>query len=363
MVEMRYYLRKYKKPITYVVVILFFGLLIFAGINTKSIDHTVYKEYVYAGNAFGTGIKKSIYAKNSGDTEDLNRKIDAELRNLDNQLSIRKTDSEVCKISYNYSAGGKYFLSSNICQYLKDELEIYKDSDGAFNPCITKLTGLWGIEDGKTKIPGKKKIKKALEQCNGDNLKVYKDYIVLEDEGMAIDFGATGKGIACDATRAILEKYDVKGAVISIGGSICVYGDKGDGEDWNIGIQNPRGKDGETIGIVQVDGTKTVSTSGDYEKYFESDGKRYHHIIDPRTGYPADNELMSVTIICENGLQSDGMSTACFVLGLDKGMKYANKKDVEAIFVTKDKKVYTTKGLQKKLRITDNKYSWEKYEK
>lgn len=153
---------------------------------------------------------------------------------------------------------------------------------------------------------------------------------------------------------------DIQGAVISVGGSILVYGDKGNGHGWNIAIQDPRGATGDVLGVIYLDGEAMISTSGDYEKYFEIDGKRYHHIFDPNTGYPADNGLISVTVVCDNGMLSDVLSTACFVMGLEDGMEYAKTKGVEAIFVTDEKKVYVTDGLKKTFQLRADAYTLEK---
>lgn len=355
------FLVKYRHVITAVVACILFAFLIYIGVRTKDIKNVNLKNSVYAGNAFGTAIKKTLYAQDKSELGDVNDAIDKELKALENELSVRVADSEVTLLNRNYEAGGKYELSDELLSYLNAEMDLYESTDGAFNPCIRPLTNLWGIEDGETKIPSEESIKKALGYCNVDNMELYDGGIIFREPGMMIDFGATGKGLACDKVREILKQSKAEGAVVSIGGSICVYGDKGDNKPWHIGVQDPRKEDGEVLGIVDVDGTVTVSTSGDYEKYFEQDGVRYHHIIDPATGYPADSGLMSVTVICENGLQSDGLSTACFVMGLDKGMAYAKEHNIDMIFVTTDKKVYVTDGLKKKFRLTADDYTLEQY--
>lgn len=153
-----------------------------------------------------------------------------------------------------------------------------------------------------------------------------------------------------------LWEKEIRGAVISVGGSIAVYGSKGNGKEWHIGIQDPRGEEGDILGVVDLSGSKMIATSGDYEKFFEADGKRYHHILDPATGYPADNDLISVTVISDSGFLSDALSTACFVMGLEKGMDYVDKKEVDAIFVTKNKEVYVTKNIKKSFRLQADDY-------
>ena len=181
--------------------------------------------------------------------------------------------------------------------------------------------------------------------------------IYIEDQ-CTLDLGAVGKGIACDVAQNYLKQQkEVSGAVIAVGGSILLYGSKTDGTNWNVAVQNPRGKDGEAMGVLSLSGTTNVSTSGDYEKYFMQNGKRYHHILDPSTGYPAESSLISVTVVSDNGLLSDGLSTACFVLGKEKGQKLLETYGAEGIFIDQNKKVTVTKGLKDKFTILNEEYS------
>ena len=181
--------------------------------------------------------------------------------------------------------------------------------------------------------------------------------IYIEDQ-CTLDLGAVGKGIACDVAQNYLKQQkEVSGAVIAVGGSILLYGSKADGTNWNVAVQNPRGKDGEAMGVLSLSGTTNVSTSGDYEKYFMQNGKRYHHILDPSTGYPAESSLISVTVVSDNGLLSDGLSTACFVLGKEKGERLLETYGAEGVFIDQNKKVTVTKGLKDKFIILNEEYT------
>ena len=181
--------------------------------------------------------------------------------------------------------------------------------------------------------------------------------IYIEDQ-CTLDLGAVGKGIACDVAQNYLKQQkEVSGAVIAVGGSILLYGSKVDGTNWNVAVQNPRGKDGEAMGVLSLSGTTNVSTSGDYEKYFMQNGKRYHHILDPSTGYPAESSLISVTVVSDNGLLSDGLSTACFVLGKEKGERLLETYGAEGVFIDQNKKVTVTKGLKDKFTILNEEYT------
>lgn len=354
------FIAKYRHIITAIVAVVFIGCMVYFGIRTNNMKNGPVQSDVFAGKAMGTAIKKTIYSDNTAENEEVNKMINTYLSDLEKQLSVRVEDSEVAKCNRNYAVDGVYELSDDIVTYLKDEMQIGKETDGALSPCIRPISDLWGIEDGKTEIPDDRLIQETLKSTNMDDMEVAENGVIFHAENMAIDFGAVGKGIACDGIAERLAGADIQGAVISVGGSILVYGDKGDGRDWHIGIQNPRAEEGEVFGIVDIEGNKMISTSGDYEKYFEADGKRYHHIFDPATGYPADSGLISVTIISDSGFLSDAMSTACFVMGLEDGMAYAEEKGVEAIFVTDDKKVYITKGLKKNFRLQADDYELEK---
>lgn len=353
---------KYKGSIIALSVIVILCGLIYLGMRVYSLKNPKVYPKVYSGTAMNTPIKKTLYIKNDEEGTKIDKKIDDILIDVDNQLSVRNVDSEVSRCNNNYIKNYTYTLSEDIVRYLQEEVEICKESNGAFSPCIRPLSRLWGIEDGKNEIPSEEDIEKVLKNTNPMNLEMKEDGVVFHAEGMQIDFGATGKGIACDKLFELFEKEQLSGAVVSIGGNIAVYGDKGKKDTWHIGIQDPRGKTGEYMGIIDLYGNKVISTSGDYEKFFEIDGKRYHHIFNPKTGTPVENELMAVTIISDRGIFADALSTTCFVLGLEEGMEYAKEKEVEAIFVTKTKKVYITDGLKRKFRIQGDDYKIEDYE-
>ena len=169
--------------------------------------------------------------------------------------------------------------------------------------------------------------------------------------GCTLDLGAVGKGSACDVAREYLKEQDgVQGAVIAVGGSILTYGRKPDGTAFRVAVQNPDEENGSYMGVIDLTGTACVSTSGDYEKYFVQDGKRYHHILDPATGYPSESGLSSVTVVCPDagewkeyaGLLSDGLCTACFVLGKEKGMELLEQYGMEGVFIDKERQVTVT---------------------
>ena len=174
-----------------------------------------------------------------------------------------------------------------------------------------------------------------------------------------LDLGAVGKGLACDRIRLYLETTDIKGAIVSVGGSVLAYGKNPVYKDgtWNIGIRDPFMNDGRIMGILNCEPC-CVSTSGDYEKVLEADGKKYHHILDPRTGYPAVSNVTSVTVIAQSGTITDALSTACFILGYsDASLELLKEYDAEAIFIDKEGRVYLTPGVEGKLTITSGAFT------
>lgn len=280
-------------------------------------------------------------------------------------LSWRIEDSEVSNINTLCTQGASVTMSDDFYQWTKTSLDLAQKSDGAFDPTIGKLTRLWNIEGENPTVPTQAEIDQALLEIGNTHIHMQEKTISM-DAGCTLDLGAVGKGIGCDVVREYLTKQeDVSGAVVAIGGSILVYGSKPDGTDWSVAVQDPEGEEGSYMGVINLSGTACVSTSGDYEKYFIQDGKRYHHILDPSTGYPSESGLSSVTIICPDegewkqdaGLLSDGLSTACFVLGAEKGMELLEEYGMEEVFIDKKKQVSVTECIADRFTLLHSEYT------
>lgn len=315
------------------------------GKTKKSDGGTTYYDF-----AMGTSVSITLYG--DGDMDEVSAQIITGAKDLsDNIISWREDTSELGNLNLNYVEGEEYILSDELFYILSTSYEISEASNGAMDITIRPLANLWNIEGGTVdtfNLPDIIDISDAKKQVGYEQLTFTDKGIIINSPDMLLDLGATGKGYALDVARDILTANDVDGAVVTMGGSILVYGKKTDGSDWKIGIRDPQGSSEDMIGYLSFAGDTDIciSTSGDYEKYIEKDGVRYHHILDRETGYPAESGLSSVTVVCQNGLISDGLSTACYVLGYDASLALLAEYDAEAIFVFKDNQVIVTEGLQ-----------------
>lgn len=249
--------------------------------------------------------------------------------NLEKIISAKLDSSAVSSLNKNKT------VQNAVCSEIVSKCrKISEMSLGAFDLSIAPLSSLWDFDDGKNEVPSASEIKKALALVDFEKIQADSKNVTIK-KGQSLDLGAVGKGAACDAAKAYLEKSGVKGAVVSVGGSILAFGKRNRlGDSWRIAVRHPR-QENAYIGVISLS-EGFVSTSGDYEKYFEKDGVRYHHILNANTGYPADSGLSSVTVVCNSGLLSDALSTACFILGEEKSKALLDEYSAAAIFVDKE---------------------------
>lgn len=299
--------------------------------------------------AMGTVVTQRLFGK---DLEATEQAIFDRITVLDkNRLSWRETGSDIYNL--NGAAGGEPLqVAPETDNWLRRSIELCKDSGGALDLTVLPLTKLWGIGTPEAAIPETAALEAARELVNYESLKMNGSLFSLPEMGQGLDLGAVGKGIACDVARELLEGSQAKfqGGTVAVGGSVLVYGKPEKGKYFKIGIRDPRGSQDELVGTLSITGG-VLSTSGDYEQYFEQNGKRYHHILDPRTGMPADTGLMSVTVVCESGLVSDALSTACFVLGYQNSLPLLQEYQAEAIFIDTEKQIYITSGLKDRFQL------------
>ncbi len=242
------------------------------------------------------------------------------LRQLEKDWSATQGNSVIGRLN----RGEDVELTAQQQELLQKAKAMAERTGGAFDPQLRSVSLAWGFLNKAYEIPDAKTIEKALWEKQWD-------------------MGAAIKGYAGQQSVSVLDTMRVDRALLNLGGNVQTYGSKADGTPWSIGIQNPRGAD--YVGVVSVEGTASIVTSGDYQRYFEQDGIRYHHIMDPKTGYPADSGLSSVTVICRDGMTADALSTALFVMGLEEGTAFwRESSDFEAVFILSDGQIYATEG-------------------
>lgn len=260
-----------------------------------------------------------------------------EIERLDNMFSCYVADSDISKI--NSAPSGTYVSVNKETLELLKKADMYKEiTHGTFDISIKPISDLWNIKGGGD-VPDDKELSRALKLLGDIDIKG--DGVALKKDGAQIDLGGIAKGYIGDKVRDILINHNVKSAIIDLGGNIVVIGSNGR-KPWKIGIQDPAKPRGTVLGYVEAE-DECVVTSGGYERFFEKDGITYHHIFDTATGRNPDNDVKSVTIISKDGALSDALSTACFILGKDKGIELAEENGAKAIIVT-EKGVFTTEG-------------------
>lgn len=293
------------------------------------------------------GMNTQITYKVFGDRSDKAAGLaKAEIIRLENKLSRFITDSEVSRI--NRSAGRrKIQVSSETFGILAAAVRLSEITSGLFDITITPLINLWDYKHS-IHVPNEAKIKNALSNVDFRDLTLDLQNMTagLEGRNEAIDLGGIAKGYASDCCMKVFEDSGIKSAFVNIGGNVSTLGNKPEGTPWNVGIRHPR-QDGRLLGAVKVSG-KAVVTSGDYERYFiDREGKRWHHLLDPFTGYPAEAGLISVTVVADSAMTADALSTAIFVAGRDRGLEFLEHfPGTEAILVDSCLQVFITKGLK-----------------
>ena len=333
------------------IMLLIFGVIITIIITGKSKKNELIKSSYVLGTlinlrAYGNKAEKAI-------DEALEK-----LNEIDDKMSAFKGNSEICKI--NSGAGIKAETVSDDTYFVvKKALEYSNILEGTFDPTIRPLVRLWGIGTKIEDVPEDSLIKKTLKYVDYRSviLDESNHSIMLENKKQALDVGGIAKGFAADKVRDIFLKNSIESALIDLGGNIFALGGKEDNTPWKVGIQNPFKPRGEFLGILSVK-DKSIVTSGNYERYFMKDGKRFHHILNPNTGYPSESKIISATIISDDSIDGDGLSTGVYILGVNKALNIIEKlQGIEAILVTDEKKVYMTSGVNEFFVLTNEEFT------
>ncbi|MDR0501994.1 MAG: FAD:protein FMN transferase [Treponema sp.] len=307
---------------------------------------------------FALGTVCSITLFEQGQS-DIYREIFNRLREIENRMSVNIPSSDISRV--NAAAGIEPVkVHEDVFRVLERSVHFARLSDGAFDPSVGPVVSLWGIGKDNQRVPAQPEIDEVLPLVNWRDIELdaRSGSVFLGKVGMALDLGSIAKGYAADEAAAIIKRAGIKRAIVDLGGNIVVCGEKKDKSPWKVGLQNPGGKRGEYAGIIMAN-EKTVVTSGVYERYFEQDGFRYHHIFSPSRGYPADTGILSATIITANSMDADALSTAVFVLGCEKGLSLIKSiPETEAVLIMEDKSIIATSAAD--FILTDKTFYYKK---
>lgn len=302
-----------------------------------------------SGIYFDTVISITLY--DTSDTDILNHCFTL-CEKYENLFSRTVDTSDVAKI--NAAGGNPVEISTETADLIKTALSYSELSDGAFDITIAPLSDVWDFPNNTGTIPSQDSITATLSKVDYRQVQVNGNFVTLSGDGTAIDLGGIAKGYIADRLKEYLTSVNVNSALINLGGNVLTIGTKPDDTAFTIGVKKPFDDSGNPIAALSIAGQSIVS-SGTYERYFEVDGKIYHHILDPSTGYPCDNQLIQVTIISDDSTDGDALSTTCFLLGLEKGLKLIESLDqIEAIFVTNDYELHNSSGIGTTIPIKVN---------
>ena len=303
---------------------------------------------VIAGNTFGldTLVEIKLYQYPFKDRNSLIDDTFDQMDQLENTLSMHVEGSDIDRL--NRSAGKEPVQVSDLTyRVLKDSLFFSGKTDGLFDITAGPLINLWAIDPPDGHYPSQAELDATLPLIDYHKINFLDDNrIELADKGMVINLGAIAKGTIADELKTYLLSRGVTSALINLGGNVLALGSKPDGSSFVIGIQDPNSARGVYLMSIRINDESIVS-SGDYERYFEYNGKIYHHILNPKTGFPAETNIKQVTIVTANSQRADGLSTSVLLLGVQKGIQLVESLEgVEAILITKDHYIYFTQGLR-----------------
>lgn len=333
-----------------IICILMCGIILLQFSSCSFSDNTEATKNITAMN---TVMQITVFNTEKGTSEEVLNLMVERVGEIEKLFDANSPDSDVSKINQfpgtpsdeTASEEDKLFLHEETIDVLIASNGAYYGTDFAFNINLMPVLKLWGFDNGNYGVPDDDAVKNALATVDESSILIYEtEKYIVKSEGTQISLGGIAKGYLGDELLEIAEEYGAT-ALVSLGGNIVLCGDKGDNKKWTVGVTNPDDT-GSLACSFRCNGNRSVVTSGAYERYFEYGGKSYHHIIDPATGFPADSDLLSVTVVGENGTMCDAYSTALFVMGKEKAVEFAKEhNDYDFILITKDKEIITTEGV------------------
>lgn len=331
-----------KKIITVVFVIV---LLTACTPKDESVQKTTY--------ALGTIIDFNITA---GGSEEVVDQMIAELNRIEAKMSVNIEESEI--MALNQMAGVESFeVSKELYDLIETSIYYGRVSSGGFDISLGPIIDLWGIGTEAERVPESSEIEPLLGLVGYNKIQLLDNNHIYLEEGMKLDLGGIAKGYAADQLVAIAKEGGITSGFINLGGNVVVIGEKEVDTPFNIGVQNPFDGRNAYIGFVSVS-DMTVVTSGDYERYFDFEGVRYHHLFDSITGYPSQSDVNGVSIVADSSMDADALSTAVFVLGVEEGIRLIEEMSgVECVVITVDNNLYMTDGFREVFTLTDDSFT------
>ena len=288
--------------------------------------------------------------------------VDAAMKEIERLDALLSTGNESSEISQ-LNAAGSFLISEDTLKLLEEAESIRQSTGGLFDVTVYPLMQLWGFPTGDYRVPTQEEISNTLLLVDAAQIQIEGAQVTL-GSGQQVDLGGIAKGYASDRVMELYREYGVTSGMVSLGGNIETLGTKPDGTDWKIGIRNPEiaaasdiGSGTEDVLLALEVENRAVITSGGYERYFEENGETYIHILDPRTGYPADSGLLSVTVVSEKGMLADALSTSLYIMGEADAAEYwrihgnDEGNSFELVLVDTSGKVYATEGLRDKIEM------------
>lgn len=301
------------------------------------------------GCASNAPVEREIFAMDTlmtvrvwGDEDDAVAAV-SEINRLDALLSVTNEDSDVYALNHHTEPRLRY----DTCLLIDSAIEVSRRTGGAFDPTVYPLVELWGFTKDTQEVPSQDEIDDALAFVGADRAFDRWEYTLDRNalsNGARLDLGGIAKGYAAQKVVDLLQSRGVETAFLNLGGNVQTLGSKPDGEAWLVGIADPENPS-QAVACLRFTGSLALVTSGGYQRYFEENGVRYHHILDPKTGWPAESGLSSVTVLAQDGALADGLSTALFVMGMEKATAlWRESDDFEAVFITEDGAIFATEG-------------------
>ncbi|MBD8071437.1 FAD:protein FMN transferase [Bacillus sp. PS06] len=342
------------KSLVVIVIVTFF---IIAGCSQSKGSKTISTPYKQTAFLMGTVVTVKIYDEGK---EAVLEPVFHRIEELARQITMNEEnedESEVTRI--NKMAGIEPVkVSEDLYKLIESGKQYSQIADGTFDISVGPLTSLWHIGYSDAKKPDESEIQEVLSLIQYEDIELNEDNqtVFLKQSGMKLDLGAIAKGYITDEVLAVLKENQVETAIIDLGGNVYVMGKNTSGKDWTIGIQDPFSPRGEIVGRI-AESNISVVTSGVYERYLEVDGVKYHHILNPKDGYPYSNDIAGVTIISDKSMDGDALSTSVFSKGIEDGMAFIEEiEDAEAIFISHDKKISMTSGIKKQFELVNEQF-------